>query len=49
MAEKKKVKAPNNAFTALLGMALLVLIATTIFVCMRGQQLWDEIFKIVEL
>ncbi len=49
MAEKKKVTASNDVFTALLGMALLILIGTTTFVCVRGQQLWGEIFKIVEL
>jgi hypothetical protein len=49
MAEKKKTSASSDVFTAILGMALLILIATTAFVCVRGQQLWGEIFKIVEL
>lgn len=49
MVEKKKISAPNDAFTAVLGLVLLILIATTAFVCMRGQQLWGEVFKIVAL
>ena len=47
MAETRKDKAQgNNAYTALLGLAVLALATTVGVVCYYGQFLHDSIFKV---
>ena len=45
---KKGVQMANDVYTAILGLAGLVLTATVVFVCLRGQDLYATIFRIVE-
>lgn len=46
--EKKKRKiitSENDIYTALLGLAALVLSATVVLACLRSMELYDTIFK----
>ena len=45
-AKKKRLKQSfdNDIYTALLGLTMLTLIATTVFACMRSMELYEKIF-----
>ncbi len=44
--KKSKVKIDNDVYTALLGLAMLVLGATAVAACLRGMELFDSIFTL---
>jgi len=46
LTTKGKPNAPNDIYTVLLGLALLVLVATTALVCYRGWALYESVFKV---
>ena len=43
---KAKVRATNDIYTALLGLAVLTLLATIAFVCVYSYQRYDAIFTV---
>jgi len=49
--EEKKIKVQrgggNDAYTAVLGLAVLTLGATVALVCIYAQQMWGTIFTVV--
>jgi hypothetical protein len=49
MSPSRKTIAPNNLYTALLALALGVVVATTIFIAVKCYTDYGTIFKIVEL
>ena len=46
--KKTQHKIENDIYTALLGLTALVMLATAIYVCLRGMELFDTFFKIVD-
>jgi len=44
--KKSKVKSDNDVYTAMLGLTMLVLGATTVVVCLRSLELFDSIFTL---
>ena len=44
--KKSKVKNDNDVYTAMLGLTMLVLGATTVVVCLRSMELFDSIFTL---
>ncbi|AQQ71274.1 hypothetical protein SMSP2_01644 [Limihaloglobus sulfuriphilus] len=48
MAKQVKKSAPNDVYTALIGSALMVTLATAVFVAIRCYSQYGSIFKIIE-
>ncbi|MBN1764759.1 MAG: hypothetical protein JW860_05835 [Sedimentisphaerales bacterium] len=46
--KKSKHKIENDIYTALLGLTAFVMLATAIYVCLRGMDLFDTFFKILD-
>ncbi len=45
--KSKAHEAPSDVYTALLGLAMLALAATTVIVVLRGIEYFDTVFKII--
>ena len=44
-AKKRAFKSENDIYTALLGLATLVLAATAVFACMRSMEIYGQIIN----
>ena len=44
--DKKAKSIESDVYTAVLGLAALVLAATTAAVCVYAQQMWGDIFRV---